>query len=97
MNLIEKSTGRSEGSTSAAQFNNLLLILDEFFSGVTVDQNLLNMVLDAKEEHPMHGADFWQAHGLSADHDVKKHHEQSHEIDLSLPSKGDYKLPHYNF
>lgn len=74
--LVEKSMSRSEGSTKAATFNNLFARLDEFFAGITVDANLLNMVLDAKDEHPMSGSDFWAATGMQAEGDVHAHHNQ---------------------
>lgn len=74
VNLVEKAQGKIEGSTSAKPFNNLLGFLDEFMTGVTVDANLLNLVLDAKDEYPITvESDFWQASGLSAQHDLQQH------------------------
>lgn len=97
MHLIEQANNKAEGSTKAAMFNNPMVMLEEFLTGITVPQNLLNMVLDSKDEHPVSGEDFWKAHNMSAAHDVHEHHSKPMDVDLSLPSKGDYRLPNYNF
>ena len=51
--LVEKASGRAEGNTKPSTFNNLTVLLDEFFTGTTVDKNLLNLVLDSKDESPL--------------------------------------------
>lgn len=97
--LVEKASDKAEGSTKAQAFNNPLVLLDEFLTGTTVDKNLLNLVLDSKDEAPLSGDDFWQASGLAPQHEVREFFAKAkieHES-LALPSKGDYKLPHLNF
>ena len=95
--MVEQASGK--GSTAEKRFNNLMVLVDEFFTGVTVDQNLLNLVLDAKDEQVIDGQDFWQHAGSQPEVDVKEFFAQNpiDVADLALPSKGDYKLPAYNF
>jgi hypothetical protein len=53
--LIEKASGK--GTTSGSKYNPLIL-LEEFFSGLTVDQNLVNLVKyfdEHKSEVPVTG------------------------------------------
>jgi len=95
MGLVDQATGCT---TSSQMFNNLFTLVDEFFTGHTVDKNLLNIVLDSKDDHPISGASFWEASGLTPQHDVHKHYAQPIDRDqLAEPSRGDYKLPHMNF
>lgn len=71
MSLIEKASGK--GTTSGSKYNPLILI-EEFFSGLTVDQNLVNLVKyfeDNKSEVPVTGQDFWASQGISQEHDVR--------------------------
>jgi len=59
--LIEKASGK--GTTSGSKYNPLIL-LEEFFSGLTVDQNLVNLVKyfdEHKSEVPVTSQDFWSA------------------------------------
>jgi len=76
-----------------------MVMFEEFWTGISVDQNMLNMVLDAQDEEVLSGNCFWQASGLQAEHDVEEHFK-SHKIEsetLAHPSRGDYKMPHLNF
>jgi hypothetical protein len=41
--VIERASHKSEGSTQASKFNPFILA-EEFFTGLTVDQNMINMV-----------------------------------------------------
>jgi len=78
VNLIEKASGKAEGQTSAQRFNNPLSLIDEFWTGLTVNQSMLNLVLDSKDESAFSEAEsFWQAKGLSAQHDVEAHFAQN--------------------
>lgn len=59
--MIEKSSGKNEGQTKGQKFNPLIL-LEEFFTGLTVDQNLTNLVkhfATNSGEVPVLGEDFW--------------------------------------
>lgn len=77
VNLVEKASGHSEGNTKPQTFNSLTVLLDEFLTGTTVDKNLLNLVLDSKDESVISGDDFWQASGLAPQHDVQAHFGQT--------------------
>jgi len=96
VNLIESASEKEQGSTSATRFNNPLVLIDEFFSGLTVDQNLLNLVLDSVDEQVISGDQF---SGFTDTHDINVHFAQNktNVDDLAHPSRGDYKLPHLNF
>jgi uncharacterized protein YbjT (DUF2867 family) len=78
VNLIEKASGKAEGQTSAQRFNNPMSLIDEFWTGLTVSQNMLNLVLDSKDECVMTEAEsFWQAKGLAPQHDIEAHFAQN--------------------
>lgn len=95
--MIERASGR--GATSARRFNNPLVLFEEFWTGISVDQNMLNLVLDAQDEQVLSGECFWQASGLAPEHDVESHFTKNkiNSESLQHPSRGDYKMPHLNF
>jgi uncharacterized protein YbjT (DUF2867 family) len=65
VNLIEKSLGKEAGSTSASKNFKVTQLLEEFFTGMTVHQNLKNLAeYCAEHETPVFGADFWEASGV---------------------------------
>ena len=98
--LIEKASHKSEGSTSASKFNPFILV-EEFLTGLSVDQNMANLVQHFAEtrEQSVSGPDFWQSENLSPKQNVEsffRQHAVSHSS-LAEPSYGDYKLPWLNF
>jgi hypothetical protein len=100
VNLVEKASGKTAGQTSAQKFNNLMVLFDEFWTGHTVSQNMLNLVLDSKDESPMGNSEsFWKASSMAPQHDVHEHFAQNPVDSESLahPSRGDYQMPHLNF
>ncbi len=74
---------------------------EEFFTGLTVDQNMTNLVqhFATTKEQSVTGTDFWQAEQLKASHDIESFYRQNSVSHASLaePSFGDYKLPWLNF
>lgn len=98
--IIERASHKTEGSTQASKFNPLLLV-EEFFTGLTVDQNMANMVqyFATNKKQPVTGADFWQAEQLKATTDFESFFRSNTVSHASLaePSYGAYKLPWLNF
>jgi hypothetical protein len=54
----------------------MFVLIDELFTGHTVDKNLLNIALDSKDDHPISGASFWEASGLAPEHDMHEHYRK---------------------
>lgn len=101
VNLVEKASSKEINSTQQEKFGfNPLVLLEEFFTGLTVHQNLAYLAEHCSQnETPVFGADFWEASGVSQAHKVNDFFSKAHitHDSLALPSQGDYKLPHLNF
>lgn len=80
---------------------NPFILLEEFFTGLTVDQNLANLVKHFAEtrEQPVFGKDFWSTEHMTPKNDFEAFYRQNPVIhsNLAEPSYGDYKLPFLNF
>ena len=101
VNMIEKASGKDVDSTQASKLSfNPMVLLEEYFTGMTVDQNLKHLMTHCSEnETPVFGADFWEASGVAQAHNLDSHFSNAHISveSLELPSQGDYKMPHMNF
>jgi hypothetical protein len=96
--LISQSYGKNTVVGETLPFNPLVGV-EEFFTGMTVSQNVRNLAKHFETNKPVTGPCYYQEKGIAQTHNVtaffKKHHITTES--LELPSLGDDKLPHLNF
>lgn len=98
VHLISQSCGKDTVVGETLAYNPLLGI-EEFFTGMTVTQNVRNLAKHFQSSKPVSGKCVFTEKGIKQNHNVnaffKKHHITTES--LELPSLGDDKLPHLNF